>query len=279
MIDATCRRPTVNLKKWAALVVFLFLLGAVGAQSQKAAPAPPADPPSTTPIPAVADTMSWISAHFEKSSQTLSIEVTTEPPDLTDDERQAWTANGGSVPTIDADLTIVTTHTYSVSFQECSVTLTQKAVNDATQKGLASQRDKRVGDATIYGRKNVGHDSTVVGPFELSNLSPNKILVAAADSAMKTGPRLKITAISAIPNAVTVDGQDLMEVLGLSDLHAQNKALDDRLALALTPSKSPDTVSEITIDFATPEMADRQAKAWKAAITGCGGKTVPDKLF
>jgi len=258
----------------------LFLLGAVGAQSQKAAP-PPADPPSATPIPAVSDTMSWISAHFEKSSQTLRIQVTTEPLGMTDGQRQFATADGRSIATIETDLTVVTTHTYSVSFQDCSVTLTQKAANDATQKAAVGATWS---NSTVSGefpeRHNVEHDSAVVGPFDLSNLLPGKIVVEPPDPAIKAGPRLRITAISAIPNAVTIDGQDLIEVFGLNALPEGSKeTIRERLALALTPSKSADTVSEITIDFATQEMADRQAKAWKAAIIGCGGKTVPDKLF
>jgi hypothetical protein len=104
----------VNLKKRAALVMFLFLLGAVGAQSQKAAPSqPPADPPSAAPIPALSDTMSWISAHFEKSSQTLSITYTAEAP-MTDGQRQFLQAGGDPIPTVDLALTVVTTQTYSV---------------------------------------------------------------------------------------------------------------------------------------------------------------------
>jgi hypothetical protein len=65
--------------KKTAFVAFLSLIGVVGAQSQKAAPTPPTDPPSATPIPAVSDTMSWVSAHFEKSTQTLILPVGAEP--------------------------------------------------------------------------------------------------------------------------------------------------------------------------------------------------------
>jgi len=152
-----------------------------------------------------------------------------------------------------------------------------KAVNDATEKVVV--------DVTGHTKKqNVERDSAVVGPFDLSNLLPDKIVVEPPDashpSVMKAGPRLRIQAISAIPNAVTIDGQDLQDAFGLTPVPQKSReAFDDRLAFALTPSKSPDTVSEIAIDFATQEMADRQAKAWKAAIIGCGGKTVPDKLF
>jgi hypothetical protein len=155
--------------------------------------------------------------------------------------------------------------------------MTQKAVTDAT--------DRVVSDVTGVSRKRVvERDSTVVGRFDLSNLLPEKISVEPPNGSdpkvIKTGPRLKITAISAIPNVVTVDGQDSLEVFGFDPLPEKTKeTFGDRLALATTPSKSPDTVSEITIDFATQEMADRQAKAWKAAITGCGGKAVSDKLF
>jgi len=79
--------------------------------------------------------MGWISVHFEKSSQTLVIPVSAQPG-LTDDARQYLAANGTPITPIDANLTIITTRTYSVSFQDCSVTLTQKAVNDATEQAV-----------------------------------------------------------------------------------------------------------------------------------------------
>lgn len=265
----------MSLKKRAAPVMFLFLLGVAGAQSQKAAPAPPADPPSATAIPAVSDTMSWISGHFEKSVQTSIIPVRAEG-NLSPEQRELYGSKGWDT-TVDTGLTIVTTHTYSVSFQDCSVTLTQKAVNDATQKAAK--------EAEFQQKNDVEDDSTVVGPFDLSNLRPDKIVVEPPStlhpSWMKTGPRLKIAAASGIPNAVTTDGQDLQDAFGMGGPSYEKikETFNERTALALSPSKSPDTVTEITIDFATQEMADRQAKAWKAAITGCGGKAVSDKLF
>ena len=123
----------MNLRKRTAPVMFLFLLGAVVAQSQKAAPAPPVDPPSATPTPAVSDTMSWISGHFEKSALTLSITYTAEAP-MTDGQRQFLQAGGNPIPTVDFALTIATTQTYSVSFQDCSVTLTRKQLMTQLKK-------------------------------------------------------------------------------------------------------------------------------------------------
>jgi hypothetical protein len=267
------------VKNKTALILFLFVLAVVVVQGQETAPKPPVD----GPIPPIADTISWISAHFEKSAQTLIIPVSAQPG-LTDDARQYLTANGSPIPTIDTNITIVTTHTYSVSFQDCAITLTQKAVNDATEQAANGAAFMAANGDVVKQEQNVERDSTVVGPFDLSNLRLDKIVVEPPNtlhpSMMKTGPRLRIAATSAISNAVTTDGQDLQDAFGLGPIHEDHKQmLDDREALAMTPSKTPDTVSEITIDFATQEMADRQAKAWGAAIAACGGKSVPDKLF
>jgi len=231
------------VKKRVALIIALSLLGAVGAQSQKAAPAPPADSPPATPIPAVSDTMSWISAHFEKSAQTLVLPVAADPG-LTDDARQYLQAQGTPIPTIDTELTVATTHTYSVTFQDCSVTLTQKAVNNATEKAVNGAAFMAANGAVVKQEQNVERDSTVVGPFDLFNLLPNKIVVEPPDtlhpSMMKTGPRLRIQAISAIPNAVTIDGQDLQDAFALGPIHEDHKKiLGDREALAMTPSRLP----------------------------------------
>jgi hypothetical protein len=268
------------MKKRTALILFLsLLLGAAGVQGQETAPKPPAD----GRIPPIEDTVSWISAHFEKSAQTLIIPVSAEG-NFSPEQRELYQSNGTPIPTIDTNITILTTHTYSVSFQDCSVTLTQKAVNDATLKAADGAAFMAANRDVVKQEQNVERDSTVVGPFDLSNLRLDKIVVEPPNtlhpSMMKAGPRLRIAATSAISNAVTTDGQDLQDAFGLGPIHEDHKTmLGDREALAMTPSKTPDTVSEITIDFATQEMADRQAKAWGAAIAACGGKSVPDKLF
>lgn len=269
------------MKNGTAFVAFFSLLVAVAVQGQETALKPPVDEPA----PIVADTMGWISVHFEKSSQTLVIPVSAQPG-LTDDARQYLAANGTPITPIDANLTIITTRTYSVSFQDCSVTLTQKAVNDATEQAVVDGAVFMAANGeAVRQEHNVESDYTVVGPFDLSTLRPDKIVIeppnTSRPSMMKTGPRLRIAATRAIPNAVTTDGQDLRDAFGLSGpVHEDHKIIfGEREAVATTPSRAPDTVSEIALDFATQEMADRQARAWKAAITACGGRAVSDKLF
>jgi hypothetical protein len=258
------------MKTIAAVAILLLLVFDAHAQ-QTTAPVAASKPP-------VSDILSWINGHFEKSAQTLSLPSALEV-DVTDDQREYYQAQGNPIPTVNTDLVIASTRTYSISFQDCSVTLTQRTVNDATLKAADT-------NVKFDQKQNVEHDSTVIGPFDLGILQPDKIVVEPSNtshpsprSVIKTGPRLKIASIGGIANTVTIDGADLIDKFGLTLSPKVQEGFGDKLLFALTPSKTPDTVSEITIDFATPEMADRQAKAWRDAIGGCGGKTTPDNLY
>jgi hypothetical protein len=121
--------------------------------------------------------MSWISAHFENSSQILTLTYTSENGAFSEETRQWMLANGNPAPPVNVSLTIATTRTYSVAFQDCSVTLTQKAVNDATAKAVSGEVFLATNRDAVKQEKHAERDSTVVGPFDLGNLLPNKIVV------------------------------------------------------------------------------------------------------
>jgi hypothetical protein len=92
-----------------------------------------------------------------------------------------------------------------------------------------------------------------IGPFNLNNLRPDHISVGSSGQ----NPRMVINAISAIPVS-----------------REQTSAPSARTDGVFTFSWS-----FVQIDFATKEMANRQAKAWHDAIIGCGGRAVPDNLY
>ncbi|MGH2509947.1 MAG: hypothetical protein ACRDHZ_21410, partial [Ktedonobacteraceae bacterium] len=86
------------------------------------------------------------------------------------------------------------------------------------------------------------------GPFDLSNLRPDKIFQAQDNIFQPPGAFLQIEAVNAIP-------------------------------IVQTDSSGPTTSSmrsALHIWFDSPDLVDRQVKAWHDAIVGCGGKPIPD---
>jgi len=120
----------------------------------------------------------------------------------------------------------------SLTFQGCSATLSERA----TYSGLA----------------NLVH-TEVYGPFDLSNLIPDKIKTSISTPPGASAPRFSLSIDSAHP--------------------------DPLLHTASGEQSSSEFMSTIYINFATQDMANRQAKAWHDAIVACGGKAVPDNLY
>ena len=128
--------------------------------------------------------------------------------------------------------------TSSLSFQGCRVTIHEEAIMST----LFRSGERYPGGAF----------TTTWGPFDLSNLRPDKIFRASDDIFQPPGVFLQIEAVNAIP---TVD----------------------------TDSKTGSTtrfMPALHIWFDSADSVERQAKAWHDAIVGCGGKpSVPDDLY
>ena len=94
---------------------------------------------------------------------------------------------------------------------------------------------------SIYSTTQASRESTTMwGPFDLSNLRPDGI-------SRPIGSVLQIAAVNAIPVVTTTPDHTSTEMLGW-----------------------------LRIPFGSPDLVDRQAKAWHDAIVGCGGKPIPE---
>lgn len=120
----------------------------------------------------------------------------------------------------------------SLTFQDCSATLSERTTSSGIANYVATQ---------------------VYGPFDLSNLIPDKIKTFISTPPGGSTPRFSLSIDSAhpVPKFDTMSGEQ--------------------------PSSS--TMSTIYMNFAAQGMANRQAKAWHDAIVSCGGKAVPDNLY
>jgi hypothetical protein len=94
--------------------------------------------------------------------------------------------------------------------------------------------------------------TTVIGPFPLSALRPDTMAVSPGFGG---GVNLVILAVT----------PTLPWISRASDTSADEGSGSDK--------------GGIQISFATQAMAQRQAKAWRDAITSCGGKGVSDRLY
>jgi len=119
----------------------------------------------------------------------------------------------------------------SLSFQGCRVTIYEDTIM------FTVFRD---------GDKYPSGSSTITwGPFDLSNLRPDKIFQAPGSDSQPPGAYLQIDAVSAIP-------------------------------IVQTPSTNSAMRSALRIWFDSADLVDRQIKPWHDAIVACGGKPVPD---
>ena len=127
--------------------------------------------------------------------------------------------------------------TSSLSFQGCRVTI----YDEATVITVFRNGDRyRVETTTTW------------GPFDLSNLRPDKIVQAPDENVQPPGAFLRIDAVNAIP------------------------------LLVQTVAPGPTTSSMrsfVKLWFDSADLVDHQAKAWHDAIIGCGGKPAPDGLY
>ena len=124
--------------------------------------------------------------------------------------------------------------TSSLSFQGCQVTIYEETI----------------GFTVFRSGEKYGSGTSMItwGPFDLSNLRPDKIFQAPDKNYQPPGAYLQIEAVNAIPTVQT-GGSGPTTTLMLSGLH---------------------------IWFNSADLVDRQAKAWHDAIVGCGGKPTPD---
>ena len=86
------------------------------------------------------------------------------------------------------------------------------------------------------------------GPFDLSNLRPDKIFQAPDEIYQPPGAFLQIEAVNAIPIVQT----------------------------AGPGSTTSSMRSALHIWFDSADSVAQQAKAWHDSIVGCGGKPIPD---
>jgi hypothetical protein len=93
-----------------------------------------------------------------------------------------------------------------------------------------------------------GINTTTWGPFDLSNLRPDKIFRTQDTIFQPPGAFLEITAVNAIPTVI-------------ADSPGSTTSL---------------MLSAIKIRFASADLVDLQYKPWHDAIVACGGKPVPD---
>ena len=93
-------------------------------------------------------------------------------------------------------------------------------------------------------RYGSGTSEITLGPFDLSNLRPDKIFQAPDDIFQPPGAFLQIEAVNAIPIVQT----------------------------AGPGSTTSSMRSALHIWFDSADLVDRQVKAWHDAIVGCGGK-------
>jgi hypothetical protein len=130
-------------------------------------------------------------------------------------------------------------HSYGLSFKDCQVAVTE--VNDVTLVYPDGHREYAPYLKHTY----------VYGPLDLSNFRPDKIAV---------DEKLWITlrAVNPIP---------------FSDTYC----IDPKHPEETTTSRGE--LKGLNIRFSTREMASRHAQAWHDAITGCGGKAIPDNLY
>jgi hypothetical protein len=163
---------------------------------------------------------------------------------ITQVERDDWNSKTGTV-------------TYSMSFQGCSATLISNFTLSYTHINSADN---------LRGHIDSTQDEWTFGPFDLSKLRPDKIeagsaplpsLVFKAEGGAPS-PQLAFLAVNAIPYKYVHDGR--------------NWPLD--------PGQASSGVTQVVpIHFATQDIANSQAKAWRDAIIACGGKAVSDKLY
>jgi hypothetical protein len=121
--------------------------------------------------------------------------------------------------------------TSSLSFQGCRVTIYEEAIMFTVFRS---------------GERYANGDSTITwGPFDLSNLRPDKIFRTPDEIFQPPGAFLQIEAVNAIP-------------------------------IVQAGSTASSRRSALHIWFDSTDSVDRQAKAWHDAIVGCGGKPIPD---
>jgi hypothetical protein len=134
-----------------------------------------------------------------------------------------------------------TTMNPSMSFQGCQVTLST---------------DQQFLHIAADGTRDTKYSGTVTEQFELSNLRADKIKVVTRDSESCYGDGNS----SACPDKQGVAAPPQLITLILP-------------AINRIPTKDavwgPSSTNTIQIHFSTQDMADRQAKAWSAAIAAC----------
>ena len=97
-------------------------------------------------------------------------------------------------------------------------------------------------------RYGSGTSEITWGPFDLSNLRPDKIFQAPDEIYQPPGAFLQIEAVNAIP---------IVQTTGPGSTTSSMR-------------------SALHIWFDSADSVDRQVKAWHDAIVGCGGKPIPD---
>ena len=128
---------------------------------------------------------------------------------------------------------------YSLSFQGCQVTVYEVGITFTVFKS---------GETWASGNTTI-----TWGPFDLSNLRPDKIDQTRDKFYQPPGTFLQIDAIQPIP-VVQNNGP----------------------ALGIPGSTVNVMRSALRIWFDSADSVDRQVKAWHDAIVGCGGKPIPD---
>ena len=130
--------------------------------------------------------------------------------------------------------TIQMWETSSLSFQACRVTISDEAIMFTV--------------FTSGERYGSGTSEITWGPFDLSNLRPDKIFQAPDEIYQPPGAFLQIEAVNAIP---------IVQTTGPGSTTSSMR-------------------SALHIWFDSADSVDRQVKAWHDAIVGCGGKPIPD---
>jgi len=174
-------------------------------------------------------------------SKMQDFPVETEPvkaqtPDAT--EVLKWIASHMTTEAYDVTangLTTRTRTTSSLSFQGCRTTVYVMSTTLAI--------------GVYAGAIAPSKSTTTWGPFDLSNLLPDKI---SQPTPTFLPSFLQIAAVNAIP-VVSIDEDSTGE-----------------------EHTSTQMYSWLRIPFDSPDSADKQAKAWHDAIVECGGKPIPD---
>ncbi len=235
------------MRRFASVVVFL-LLGVNAYAQQK--PAPPKTP-EVSKTPPVADILTWISGHLEKTSRgSTGIPIPEYYPD------QYSPPGDENGPNGDVEYTFSTT-TPSISFVDCEVTLT---FSDSVQVWTHDPDYTGPGYNPTY-TTQIG--TSIVGPFQLSSMSDKvSVLEQVAEGRPKPGD-----------NRDTWPRKPLWVVRSTPIQQASYSTTMTFWNLV------PATLTNFYIPFFTKDMADRQAKAWHDAIVACGGKAAPDNLY